>query len=204
MRFEDVCKVLAAARLVVFSLEDICAFFPGEKTVAVNQCLSRWKKNGWLVSLRRGLYELVFPEQRAISDMYLANRIYAPSYVSLETALSRHSMIPEVSMAVMSVTSKATRRFKNPHGLFIYRSVQPRAFCGYRVESHDGLEVLVAEPEKALVDWLYFASQESKKPQLGRLLRLDHKKKAGLDSKKLAFYGSLYGIDPRSMLHAFV
>jgi predicted transcriptional regulator of viral defense system len=167
----------------------------------VKQELSRWKKSGLIAPLRKGLYELLFPERRALSDLYLANRIYAPSYISLETALSHYSLIPEVSMAVLSVTSKLTRQFKNDHGLFIYRSVQPKAFSGTVIENHRGFDVLIAEPEKALADWLYFKTLRSPGFDL-KPLRLDPKRAARLHPKKIDRYGRLYGMNLKGILHA--
>ena len=128
MRFQETYKKLVEKKYYVFSFEDLCVFYPKEQRSSLRQYLSRWKNQGWIARLRNGLYELTFPESRGVPDFFIANKMYAPSYISLETALSYYSIIPEVSMAVVSVTSKATRRFKNIHGLFIYRSVQPEAF----------------------------------------------------------------------------
>ena len=209
MRFEAFCKTLSEKKYYVFSLEDICVFFPKEKRDTLKQYLSRWKKSGHMAALRKGLYELTFPERRVLSDMYLANKIYAPSYVSLDTALSHYSLIPEVSMAVLSITPKPTRRFKNEHGLFVYRSVQPKAFCGYRIENHGGIDVLIAEPEKAITDFLYFNNLRALRAQRARkfdlnALRLNTKRLARLNRKKLDHYGRIYRMDVRGILHAYL
>ena len=201
MRFEEIYKTLSAQKYYVFSCEDVLTFFPREKKASVKQYLSRWKKNGLVASLRKGLYELTFPARYGLSDLYLANKIYSPSYVSLETALSHYGMIPEVAMAVTSVTSKPTRRFKNHHGLFIYRSVQPQTFFGYTIENHGGFDVLIAEPEKALVDLLYFRTKRSGDFDL-KALRLDRGRVSRLNRKKLNAYGRLYGMNVKEILHA--
>lgn len=203
MRFEEVYKELAGKKYYVFSCEDVCAFFPGEKKTTVKQHLSRWKKSGLVASLRKNLYELTFPKPYGLADMYLANKMYAPSYVSLETALSHYSMIPEVSMAVVSITAKPTRRFKNKRGLFIYRSIQTKAFCGYTIENHNGFDVLIAEPEKALADFIYFKTLRSGGFDI-EALRLDKKKISRLDKKKLDTYGRLYGIDMKAVLRDYL
>lgn len=200
MRFEDVYRELTDKKFYVFSSEELCAFFPQAKKSTVKQHLSRWKKNGFVSSVRRNLYELTYPKNYDIPDMYLANKIYAPSYVSLETALSHYSMIPEVSMSVTSITAKATRRFKNQHGLFTYQSVQTKAFCGYTIENHKGFDVLIAEPEKALVDYVYFKTLRKAKLDFEGI-RLDKKKIGRLNRKKLKTYSSLYGIDLKGMLN---
>lgn len=201
MKFEELYKTFSGNNYYVFSFEDVCVFFPKEKKATLKQYLSRWKKSGFIAPLRRGLYELVFPQPRILSDMVLANRIYSPSYVSLETALSHYSMIPEVSMAALSVTTKPTRRFKNHHGLFVYHSVQPKAFCGYTIESHGGLDVLIAEPEKALADFLYFKTLRARDFDV-KALRLDRKRVARLNPKKLDLYGRIYGMNLKGFLDA--
>jgi len=203
MRFEEVFKELTEKKYYIFSCEDLRAFFPKEKKTTVKQYLSRWKKGGLVASLRKNLYELTYPKPYDISDMYLANKIYAPSYVSLETALSHYSLIPEVSMAVTSVTAKTTRRFKNSHGLFIYRSVQSQAFCGTTIENHNGFNVLIAEPEKALVDCFYFKMLRAKSFDAAAL-RLDKKRIRNLDRKKVDVYAQTYGIDIEGTLHDYL
>ena len=201
MRFQDIYKELIEKKYYVFSFEDLCVFYPREKRSNFRQYLSRWKKQGWIRSLRKGLYELTYPEGRGVSDFYIANKMYAPSYISLETALSYYSIIPEVSMAVVSVTSKTTRRFKNSNGLFIYRSVRPEAFRGYTIEKHNGLNVLIAEPEKALVDYLYFKTLRG--GEFDREAeRIDQKRMRQLNRKKLDSYAKIYQLDVKGFLYA--
>ena len=201
MRFQDVYKKLTAKSYYVFSFEDLCMFYPKEMRSSLRQYLSRWKKQGWITTLRKGLYELTYPERRGLPDFFIANKMYDPSYISLETALSYYSLIPEVSMGVVSVTSKITRRFRNSHGLFIYRSVRPEAFRGYVIEKHNGFDVLIAEPEKALADYLYFKTWR-KGTFDKEAERLDLKRVARLNKKKLGMYANVYHLNLRETLYA--
>ena len=201
MRFQEVYKKLAEKQFFVFSFEDLTVFYPKENRGSLRQYLSRWKKSGWIASLRKGLYELTYPKDHNIPDFFIANKLYAPSYVSLETALSYYSILPEVSMAVVSISPKITRRFKNSHGLFIYHSVQPEAFRGVGIEKHGGLDILIAEPEKALVDFIYFKTRRAGKLDLDAE-RLDKKKVAGFNTKKLDTYARAYGLDLKKILYA--
>ncbi len=200
MRFQEIYKKLIEKKYTIFSFEDLCVFYPKEKRSNLRQYLSRWKTRGWLQSLKKGLYELTYPEGRGVPDFFIANKMYAPSYISLETALSYYSIIPEVSMAVVSVTSKITRRFKNSHGLFIYRSIQPEAFRGYIIEKHNGFNILIAEPEKALVDYLYFKTLRGgtfdKKAE-----RIDQKRVEQLNKKKLESYAKIYQLSVKGLLY---
>jgi predicted transcriptional regulator of viral defense system len=201
MTFKQVYKLLSLRKFRLFSFDELCLFFPEEKRENVKKYVFRWKKNGWISPLRKGVYELTYPVDSVLSDLYVANKIYAPSYVSLETALSSQGIIPEVSMAVVSVTSKPTRRFKNRHGLFIYRSVQAKSFCGYHIEKQNGFDVAVAEPEKALVDYLYFKTLRGGNFDFDSE-RLDRKRIRRLNRTKLNRYAALYGLDLKRILYA--
>ncbi len=61
----------------------------------------------------------------------IANKLYAPSYVSFEMALSYYGLIPEGVYAITSATSKKTATFQTPIGKFSYRTLKPQLFFGY-------------------------------------------------------------------------
>ncbi|MCX6236538.1 MAG: hypothetical protein NTY07_03095 [Bacteroidia bacterium] len=118
--------------------------------------MSRWTEKGLLLKLRNGYY--TFPEYKSKSDFayYIANRIYRPSYVSLHSAMAFHGMIPESIVQITSVTSLKTFAFTNVFGEFSYKSVRPDLMFGYDVKTmSDGRSLLLAKPEKALLDLLY-------------------------------------------------
>lgn len=118
--------------------------------------LTRWCQKGLLVKLRNQYY--AFPEYRQVPDFsrYVANRIYAPSYVSLHSALSFYGMIPEEVVLTTSVTTLKTARFNNAFGTFHYQNVKSTFFFGYQIKlMRDRRGVLFATPEKALLDLLY-------------------------------------------------
>lgn len=190
MSFKELYKFLTKYKYYIFSFEDLLTFFPSEDKRNLKNIVSRWKKKGWICSLKRGLYELTYPNEFHISDMYVANKLYAPSYISLETALSNYSIIPEVSMAVTSVTTKPTRRFKNRYGLFIYRSVKEEFFTGYYVEKHGDFNILIAEPEKALMDFIYFRKYAGAKNFKNE--RINKEVIKSLNKKKMDKYAKLY------------
>lgn len=67
-------------------------------------------------------------------------------------ALNYYDMIPEAVVWLTSVTTRVPRRFKYSLGTFDYRNIKKTAFFGYTVVRYAGQEILVAEPEKALLD----------------------------------------------------
>lgn len=203
MDFKELYRTVEKNRYYVFSFEDLLSFFPNEKRSSLKETLYRWANKGWIYSLKRGLYEMVYPKDFNIPDMYIANSLYNPSYVSLETALSNYSIIPEVAMAITSITTKPTRRFKNKHGLFIYHTVRPAAFCGYYVQKQGGFDILIAEPEKALIDFLYFRTLRNKNFNL-KDERLNKDILSGMKMKKLNRYAKVYNINLKRALYAYL
>ena len=109
--------------------------------------------------VRNGLYAL---RNDRPADESIANRLYAPSYISFEYALSRYGIIPESTYAITSATTRLTREFTVNNKAFTYSHIKKQAYRGYKTEKIDGRTVLIAEPEKALVDYFYFVDLKRK------------------------------------------
>lgn len=135
--------------------------------------------------LKPGLYAF---EGRMPSGEEIANALYQPSYLSFEYALARHGIIPEMVYALTSATTKPTRTFATADLGFEYFKIKRQAFTGYGLVQ-DGRDrtrsVLIAEPEKAVVDYLYFVS-------LGKRDLNDRMIIKGLDLKKITRYAKLF------------
>ncbi len=135
------------------------------KQVFRNQ-LNRWHKKGLIVKLKRGVYLLNENDRKNTPGlMFIANQLYNPSYISLESALSYYDLIPERVADVTSVSTRKTAHFENKLGLFAYQQIKPGAFRGFRLTKDENeMPLLLAEPEKAIVDFLYLnLSRFSKK-----------------------------------------
>ncbi|NCA85892.1 MAG: hypothetical protein EOM83_10000 [Clostridia bacterium] len=118
--------------------------------------LSRWTKKGLLIKLRNGYY--TFPEflHQPNFALFVANKIYKPSYISLHTALAFHGLIPETVVQLTSVSTHKTNTFENPFGTFSYKTIKTQIFFGYDPLPLSGEKtLLMAKPEKALLDLLY-------------------------------------------------
>lgn len=111
-------------------------------------------KEGKLLRLKRGWF-CVNPKysKKSINYGVVANVLYgAPSYVSIETALSYYGLIPERTMGMTSVVTGRSRRFETPVGWFSYKTI-PQSLFPIGVRTVSGY--LMASPEKALCDYLY-------------------------------------------------
>ena len=142
--------------LVCFTTNQVLAEYPDFSQMN----LTRWLRQGYIVRLRRGRFS--FPEFGKNPDFVrlAANKIYKPSYISLQYALAFYGMIPETVVQLTCVTSLKTASFENGWGQFVYQNLKPSLFFGYApypIEhpSANGQYFLMATPEKALLDFLY-------------------------------------------------
>jgi len=146
----------------LFTVADIQNLF-GVTKVAADFLLQRYTKKGFIIRLKRGLY--AFPDTLP-SDLYIANKLYSPSYISLEFALAYHGVIPEIVYEITSVTTKATRRFevKTLGKIFSYRKIKKAAYTGYNIQKSQGISFNIADAEKAFVDVNYLRLLSKQKP----------------------------------------
>lgn len=115
--------------------------------------LTWMRKKGEIVRVRRGLY--VPADTSGVSLFTLANKIYGPSYVSFESALAHHGLIPERVATVTSASmgKNKSKLFQTPLGAFSYRSVPAWVYPYGVIRVHESdSPYLMATAEKALCD----------------------------------------------------
>jgi len=170
----EVEEKLKTLGLILFTPREFQGVFDVSKKAASMFILNN-VKSGLFVKLRNNFYTI----KDSNSDYsFIANKLYQPSYVSLETALSHYNIIPEVVYGTTSITTKAPREFKTPIGNFTYQHIKTEAFTGYQLQEIDRYKALFAEPEKALADYLYFV--DLKKVSLNDRLELKNINKSKL------------------------
>jgi len=151
--------------------------------------LKRAVGSGEVVRVHRGLYCLATKYLRQKLDpLVLAQRIYGPSYIGLETALSYHGWIPEAVHAITSVSLDRSREYDTPLGYFSFTRVPQKIFYAEveRVEDGDGGSFLLASPLKALADYVYVhkCGWDAARPVVGSL-RVDESLLAGIETDGL-------------------
>ena len=135
----------------VFSVRDILRVDPAFHRRRLNE----WQDKGYIRKVIKGFYVLA---DRALDEWALfeiANRIYKPSYVSLESALAHYQLIPESVYGVTSISTRRSYRFASSLAEFRYRTVTPRLFFSYDLAAAGARRVKIARPEKAVLDFLY-------------------------------------------------
>ena len=111
-----------------------------------------------IIQVRRGLYVLA-PVFRKVplNTRALAQIIYGPSYISLESALSRHGLIPEAVYTLTCVSYGKAKSFDTPLGTFSYTRIPQKVlFAGVeRLQENQEAPIFMANPLKALLDYIY-------------------------------------------------
>ncbi len=132
----------------VFSTVDIRTADPNFDRRRLNE----WQDKGYIRKISKGLY--IFSDVDIDEAMLfrIANKLYRPSYISLETAMAYYQLIPEVVYGVTSVSTRRTYRFDTSMTHFSFRTICPRLFFGYALIPETAR---IATVEKALLDYLY-------------------------------------------------
>lgn len=123
--------------------------------------LHRWVKAGKLIRLKRELY--LFAD-REVDEFTIGCLAYQPSYVSLESALNIYGIIPDVPMSTTLVTQTTTRKHTMLGRRYSYSKIALPLYWGFtaKADSNDSrLTYQIADPEKALLDWIYIRKVKS-------------------------------------------
>jgi len=149
MKYIELNKSLRS--FTIFSLNDI-------KKIDKNfhrRRLNEWQNKGYIKKVIKGYY--IFSDSALNENVLfeIANRIYNPSYISLEMAFSYYHLIPESVYGITSVSTRRTYKFKTPMGKFIYRKIKPSLFFGYNLVNYKDKRFKIASIEKTILDYFY-------------------------------------------------
>lgn len=134
------------------STSAVASLFPDLK--AGNNKVCNLEADGKIIRLKNGLY-VVDPKvsRVALSTELIANHLYTPSYISMQTALRYYGLIPEAVYTIQSMTLKHSRNFDTPVGRFVYKTIAREAFpVGIKSVNENGFAFVMATPEKAICD----------------------------------------------------
>lgn len=186
----QVREELLKRHIRIFSLHEFERLFH-TPAYTTKYFLEKQTMRGLFVRLKKGMYALKtdFPSEEEI-----ANALYKPSYISFEYALAYYGVLPEMPYSVTCATTKPTRVFTTASLSFGYYTIKKRAFTGYSLVTSDTKSFCIADPEKALVDYLYFETL-GKRPHNDRFILKN------IQKEKVQAYAELYA---RKSLNRYV
>ncbi len=165
-------KILFQKKISLFNVSDAKKIFRVKKDNTLYKLLERLEINDVIKRISKSKY--LFLLFREINDFELANFLVTPSYISLESALSFYGVLPQFPYTITSVTSGKSKKvfYQDKEYEFVHLSVK------YLISYIKKDNFLIATPEKALLDQLYFVAKKLRKIHFEDLdLRIINKKK---------------------------
>jgi predicted transcriptional regulator of viral defense system len=174
-------KILHQKRISFFDVADAKKIFGVKKENTLYKLLQRLEKSNVIGRITKGRYLFLF---REYNDFELANFLIDPSYVSLESALSFYGILPQFPYTITSVTPLKSKKIIYQEKEYEFNHLEKKYFFGFIKKER----FLIASPEKALLDELYFMAKKLRKIQITDLdLNLINKKKFKNLLKKYKF-----------------
>jgi len=140
-------KKVEQTERAVYSVQQFSNLIGKPRTVA-RVYMNRLVKRGLAKNVLKG--KISFLDD----DFVISAQMFEPSYISLSTALAFHELIPQISAFVECVTTRNSRKY--PHLGITYHKISPKLFYGYSKLRKAWSYILIADPEKAVIDSLYF------------------------------------------------
>ena len=150
MKKIELIKKLYSLDKAYFSLADLEKLLEIKRN-SLRVKLSRLTKEGILERLKKGVYQLSLKPKDLLR---IANQLYHPSYVSFESALGEYGIMSEKSFTLTFATPKRSKKINLGETEIEFRQIKKELFFGF--EKRKG--VLWGEPEKVLLDQIYFAT----------------------------------------------
>lgn len=142
-----------------FNLLTLKAILEIKQKASLFKIIKKLIEAGVLLKIEKNKYLL---KDSKIKDFALANFLYQPSYVSFESALNFYGILSQFPYEITSITTKKSAKKEFQGKIFTYARIKKNLFFGYqKIENY-----LIAYPEKALLDQLYFKSKGLKNVNL--------------------------------------
>lgn len=171
----DIIKLLQTKELPLFTLDDLGKLLDVNNRQTLYKKVARLEKAQIIQKLVKGKYRYMF---LPVNDYTLANFLYQPSYISLETALSFYGIITGFPYQITSISIKPTRTIEVSGKEYAYSQIENNLFWGYEKSGN----FLIAEREKAILDYVYFGVKGL------RNTSFDEMDFSEIDKKKLISY----------------
>jgi predicted transcriptional regulator of viral defense system len=152
MRIVDIIKIIKKSGAKIVSLNDLRKLLAIEKDNTAYKTAGKLVAEKFLLRLKKGVYISVFNPPDSFE---IANAIYTPSYISLESALNYYGVLPQFPYSVTSITPKKSKKLLIGEKEFEYVQISNKLYWDFRREGH----TVIASPEKALLDMIYLVAK---------------------------------------------
>ena len=147
-------RILRKKNIVLFTFNDVLKLFPIKSKNTAKHLIGRLKKEGIIRALIRGKYLFTLTQPKFI-EYRIANFLYQPSYISLETALSYYGLLSQFPYQIISVAPRKSKKIISGNKTYIYSQIKKEFYTGFIKEDN----FLIASEEKAIFDAYYFVKR---------------------------------------------
>jgi predicted transcriptional regulator of viral defense system len=151
---------------------------------SVAKALKRQEARGLLENVADGTY--LNKLAAGVTPRDIVNNLIPESYISLGTALAEWGLSSQSPLATTCVTASRARKIKTASVDIVYRKISQELFWGYIEKKARYTPYKIAEPEKALLDWIYFHLKD------GLPVQLDEIQFEKLSRSRLVSYAKKY------------
>jgi predicted transcriptional regulator of viral defense system len=124
----------------------------------VGNALRRYEARGLVERVSTKIYINHLNQQFSPRD--LVNVLRPDSYISLESAMVDKGVTSQSPSVLTCVTPGYPQSFRTKSVGIVYRKISSDLYWGYEEKATRYNKYLIAEPEKALLDWVYLNRQE--------------------------------------------
>jgi predicted transcriptional regulator of viral defense system len=167
----------------ILRLEDLARRYNIQEIIARN-ALRRYEARGLVEHISNKIYINKLNQQFSVRE--LVNVLRPDSYISLESALVDRGIISQNPAILTCVTPGYPKTFSSRSVTIVYRKISRELFWGFEQKKTRYNSYRIAEPEKALLDWIYLSRQE------GLPTPLDEINVQFLDVSKLRSYAKKF------------
>jgi len=125
---------------------------------AVRNALRRHEGRGLVERVSTRIYINHLNQQFSPRD--LVNVLRPESYISLESVMVEKGITSQSPSVLTCVTPGYPQSFRTKSVGIVYRKISSGLYWGYEQKATRYNNYLIAEPEKALLDWIYLTRQE--------------------------------------------
>jgi predicted transcriptional regulator of viral defense system len=172
----EIIITLKNKNISLFTISDFSRLFFLKNTNTLYKKIQRLEKQKIIKKLINGKYLFSLSP---IDEFSTAHFILNPSYISLESALSFYGIMTGFSYSITSITTRPTKTVEIDGKEYLYSHISPSLFWGYEKNG----QFLIAEREKALLDYCYFSLKGLRTP-----IDFEEIDKTQLNKKKLLEY----------------
>jgi predicted transcriptional regulator of viral defense system len=146
-----------ARRNCILRSDELARRYKLSETV-VRNALRRHELRGLVERVSTKIYINHLNQQFSPRD--LVNVLRPESYISLESAMVDKGITSQSPSMLTCVTPGYPQSFRTKSVRIVYRKISPDLYWGYEEKATRYNKYLIAEPEKALLDWIYLTRQE--------------------------------------------